>query len=278
MHSNKKVIYLPRHEESVLQGLIDEASSLWENREVGFNLFRVRLRERYEGSYLGVTWSVLAPVLTMIAIALVFPLLMRVKVENYVIYLFSGLLVWRFVSSAMLAGGDSVLGYKELIQKAPLPTMLYPTVVICIEFMNFSLVMAALYVVALIFGYQLHIHPIYLLAATIVTMVFSIGVAALFSVVITFFRDIRQVLDVIVQAFFYLTPIIYPISMIPDKYHSLMELNVFYQFVRLYHQAIYSPNSPVWFDMLVPALISCVVFVAGLIAHRWYGRQLVFRL
>ncbi|MDQ6990711.1 MAG: ABC transporter permease [Mariprofundaceae bacterium] len=278
MYSKKSVTYLPRHKENLFQGLIEEARSLWESREVGLNLFRVRLRERYEGSYLGVAWSVLAPVLTMIAIALVFPLLMRVKVENYVIYLFSGLLVWRFVSSAMLAGGESVLGYKELIQKAPLPTMLYPMVVICIEFINFILVMACLYVVATLFNYELHIHPIYLLGATFVTMVFSIGVAALFSVVITFFRDIRQILDVIVQAFFYLTPIIYPISMIPDKYHSLMELNIFYQFVRLYHQAIYSPNSPDWHDMLIPALISCVVFVAGLIVHRWYGRQLVFRL
>jgi len=278
MYSKKSVIYLPRHKEKLFRGFTEEARILWGSRQVGFNLFRVRLVERYAGSYLGVIWSVLAPVLTMIVIALIFPLLMRVRIENYIVYLFSGLLAWRFLSSAILAGGNSILDYKELIQKAPLPTMLYPAVVICIEFVNFLLVMVSLYIMASIFGYNLNIHAGFLLVTIFITLIFCIGIASLFGILIAFFRDIQQILEVIVQAFFYLTPIIYPLSMIPEKYQSLIELNIFYQFIRLYHQAIYSPDSPVWQDMVIPFLLSFAVFMAGLLVHRWYGRELVFRV
>lgn len=278
MYKAKTVTYRPRFKESVLRSLLEETKSLWANRQVGLNIFSVRLSERYEGAYLGIAWSVIAPVLTMVAIAIVFPLLMRVKIENYIVYLFAGLLAWRFISMALLAGGESIVGYKELILKVPLPTMLYPIVVIAIEFVNLILVMSVLYIFSMIFDYEVHIHPAYLLVTMLITFVFTIGISALLSILVTYFRDVRQLLDVGIQAFFYLTPIIYPISLIPDKYALLMEWNVFYQFIRLFHQAIYATGSPVWSYMIIPSFLAVGVLVLGLIAHRRYGRQLVFRL
>jgi len=278
VYSQKTVTYHPRYKENIFCSLMEESQAIWKSRQVALNIFSVRLSERYEGAYLGIAWSVIAPVLTMLAIAIVFPFLMRFKIENYIVYLFSGLLAWRFISTALMAGGESIIGYKELIQKVPLPTMLYPIVVIAIEFVNLILVMSVLYVFAVFFGYSLNIHPFYLLVTIFVTLVFTIGLASLLSVLITYFRDVRQILDVGIQAFFYLTPIIYPTSMIPDKYAPLMECNVFFQFIRLFHQAIYSPVPPVWQYMLIPSVIASIVCIAGLIVHRRYGRQLVFRL
>lgn len=278
MYSQKTVTYLPRYKENIFRSLIEECKAIWKSRQVGFNIFNVRLAERYEGAYLGVAWSVIAPVLTMVAIAIVFPFLMRIKVENYIVYLVSGLLVWRFISTALLAGGESIVGYKELIQKVPLPTMLYPIVIICIEFVNLVLVMLVLYVCALIFDYEIYVHLPYLLAAVFVTLLFTIGIASLLSVLITYFRDIRQILDVVIQAFFYLTPIIYPLSLIPEKYIWLMNLNVFFQYIQLFHMAIYSSEPPVWGAMLIPAIIAGLLLIIGLIVHRRFGRQLIFRL
>ncbi len=278
MYSKRSATYLPHHNIGYTKGMVEELRSLWKSRFVGATLFQVRLSERYQGSGLGVLWSVVAPVLTMIVIAIIFPLLMRMKVENYVVYLFSGLIVWKFISSAITAGGDAAVGYKALITKVALPSFLYPVVVVSVEFVNFVLILIALHGIALLFGFDINTHLFYLLVAMFVTLLFCVGIASFFSLLVAYYRDVRQVLDVIVQACFYLTPIIYPITMIPEKYHMIIEFNVFYQFVRIFHQAIYQPGPPVWQYMIAPAVLAIVFFLAGLAAHHRFGRQLVFRV
>jgi len=156
--------------------------------------------------------------------------------------------------------------------------MLYPTVIIAVEFANFVLVMVALHFVALAFSFDVNTHLLYLLAAIVVTLIFCIGVASLLSLFVVYYRDVKQVLEMVVQGLFYLTPIIYPITMIPERFHSLMEFNVMFQFVRIFHHAIYSPIPPIWGDMVVPTLLAVITFSTGLVLHRRLGRQLVFRV
>lgn len=278
MYKRKSVLYLPRHDEGIFKGLVEELKLLWVSRFVALNLFQVKLYERYQGSVLGVLWSVITPTLMMVIMSLIFPLLMRMKVENYVVYLFSGLIVWRLISSAISLGGNAIVGYKPLITKVALPSMLYPIVVVMVEFANFIVVMAALHVIAWLFGFAVNTHLLYLLAAVLITALFCVGVSALLSLLVVYFRDVKQILEMIVQGFFYLTPIIYPIAMIPEKYHILMEFNIFYHFVNLFHQAIYEPGKPDWSDMLIPLIVTFVLLFISLLLHRRLGRQLVFRV
>lgn len=278
MYSRKVAIYRPRFKENFIQGMLAEIGDLWRSRYVGVNLFRVKLSERYQGSVLGVLWSVITPVVMMVIMAIIFPLIMKMRVENYVVYLFSGLVVFRLLSSTISMGGNAVVGYKALISKVALPSMLYPIVIVAVEFTNFLLVMVALHLVALAFSFEINTHLLYLFVSIVITLFFCIGLASLLSLFVVYYRDIKQILEMVVQGLFYLTPIIYPVTMIPEKYHVFMEFNVMFQFVRLFHQAIYSSSPPVWGYMIVPLALTTVMFLLGLVMHRRLGRQLVFRL
>ncbi|WP_038246575.1 ABC transporter permease [Ghiorsea bivora] len=278
MYSRKVVVYRPRFKENFIQGMLAEIGDLWRSRYVGVNLFRVKLSERYQGSVLGVLWSVITPVVMMVIMAIIFPLIMKMRVENYVVYLFSGLVVFRLLSSTISMGSNAVVGYKALISKVALPSMLYPTVIVAVEFANFLLVMVALHFVALAFSFEINTHLLYLFVSIVITLFFCIGLASLLSLFVVYYRDIKQILEMAVQGLFYLTPIVYPIMMVPEKYHVFMEFNVMFQFVRLFHQAIYSSSPPVWGYMVAPLGLAIVVFLLGLAMHRRLGRQLVFRL
>ncbi|ATX80298.1 ABC-2 type transport system permease protein/lipopolysaccharide transport system permease protein [Mariprofundus aestuarium] len=273
-----RVIYVAHDDVSTLSGIKKLFQATWSARLVGWNLLRDRTSKRYAGSFLGVVWSLLSPLLTLIAIALVFPLLMRMKMENYVVYLFSGLVVWRFVVSSLKAGGDSILSSKTLVQKVALPSILFPMVVTASEFVNFLLVFVALNVVALFFNFAISPHWGYFILAAMVTLVFCMGLAAVFSVVVVYLRDIKYVLDVITQAFFYLTPIIYPISLIPEQYRIFMEFNVFMHFVELFHQAIYYQGVVDWSLFVIPTSLAVLMFFAGAFVHVKWGRMLVYHV
>jgi len=272
------VVYLAHDEIPILTGMKNLLQATWSARLVGWNLLRDRTARRYSGSLLGVAWSVLSPLLTLIAIALIFPLLMRMRMENYVVYLFSGLIVWRFVVSSLKVGGESVLSNKVLVQKVALPSLLYPVVVTLSEFINFILVFLSLNVVGMFLDFVVSPHWGYFALAAAVTLLFCIGLAAVFSVTVVYFRDIKHIVDVITQAFFYLTPIIYPISMIPEQYRVYLDLNVFMHFVELFHQAIYFQGEVDWSLFVIPSTLALLTFFLGVFVHVKWGKMLVYHV
>ncbi len=227
---------------------------------------------------LGAFWALLSPVLLLVAIALIFPLLMRVRMENYVVYLFSGLVAWRFLVASMKVGGNSIISSKSLVEKVALPSVLFPIVFTVSEFVNFIFVFIALNIVAFLFGFEIVVHWQFLIPAMLTLLLFGLGLGMFFSVVVVYYRDIKHVLDVVAQGFFYLTPIIYPASLIPDEYSHYMLWNPFAHYVELFHQAIYYRGSVDWALFSVPLMLSLATLFLGLVAHAKWGRSLVYHV
>jgi len=236
------------------------------------------LHKRYHDSLLGILWAAMTPLLMMTVMALVFPLILRFSVDDYLTYLFSGILSWGFMSAAITGTSQVLLNNKGMMKKVYLPKIIFPASSIVVEAVNFSMVALVLHMVLAAFGQSIHTNWLYLLSAMFVQALFCFGMATTICVMATYFRDLKHILGVVMQAFFYLTPIIYPVTIIPEQYRSLMELNPFYLFVRLFHQAIYLGDTADWALLILPAVVASIAAILGILVQYKFDRVIMYRL
>lgn len=259
-------------------GLVRYLRSLRNYRFVFGNMYQSRFSKRYQDSTLGILWSAMTPLLMMTAMAIIFPLIMRHQMENYLTYLFSGVLSWGLLSVSFIGASEILLGNKGMMKKVYLPKIVFPAAGIAVEATNFTLVALVLHVVLMIFGSSIDTDWLYLLCAMLVQSLFCFGVASIICVVATYFRDIKHILGVVMQAFFYLTPIIYSEKIIPLQFQWAMDINPFYLFVRLFQQAIYYGGSADWSLFVVPVLVALLTATLGVLVQYKFDRVIMYRL
>ncbi|MCW8884415.1 MAG: ABC transporter permease [Motiliproteus sp.] len=250
---------------------------LYSSRRIFFILVKNFVFKRYKGSYLGVLWTLMNPVLSMVGLALVFPLLLKFKVNDYVIFLFSGVLAWGLIFGSVVYGSDSIYDNQGLIEKIYIPKIIFPLVTVTGELVNLLFAAAGLHFVMLVFGYDINTSFLYLFFAIVVLYLFCVGVASIVSVAVIYFRDLKHMMSILMQTFFYLSVIIFPIILIPEQYRFYFDFNPFYQYIRLFHQAIYVGVNPDWGLFILPVLLSILtVFVGVLIQYR-QDRIIIYR-
>lgn len=240
-------------------------------------LFIRIIKNRFKDSFLGILWSLLSPMISMIAIAIIFPLIMKFKVENYVVYLFSGFLGWHLISSSITNGGSSILSRAGLLKKYNIPKIIFPVTVSLVEVFNFMITFFALLLVLLILEYEYTINLSYLTLTFFVTYIFALSLSIISSVVFVYFRDLQHLISIFMQALFYLTPIIYLVSIIPERYMVFMNLNIFYHYINLFHGSIYDDRIITYNSFLVPSLISLTSLVISLIIFKKLEKNLIYR-
>jgi len=188
-------------------------------------LTKTDFKMRYHGSVLGYLWALLKPFLIFGVLYVVFSVLMRWDVENYQLYLLLGLMLWNFFAEATMAGLSSLLSKGEIIKKVYFPRILIVIASTLSAFMNLVLNMVIFLFFCLLNGFDLHFMMVFLLLYLIVAYVLALGVSLLLSVLQVKYRDISQIWEVLLQAGFFLTPIFYPLTLVPDKYMFYMFLN-----------------------------------------------------
>jgi ABC-2 type transport system permease protein len=192
------------------------------------------LKVKYRRSVLGYLWSVLNPILMMLVMTLVFSMLFRSSIENYAVYFMSGNLIFSFFSEATTGAQMSVIGAASLIKKVYIPKYLFP-----LEKCLFSLTTALFSLFALLciaFATRLPFHPTMLLfpLPILYTFLFSVGMGMILSALTVFFRDMSFLYSVVVLAWMYLTPIMYPVDILPPWVERAMHFNPMFQFVRYF--------------------------------------------
>ena len=209
---------------------------LFRYRELVFNLTVRELKARYKSSVLGFLWSLLNPLGMMLVFTVVFTVLMpNNKIENYPIFLLCGLLPWNFFNAGVMTGISSVVANGELVKKVYFPREILPIASVLANLVNFLLAMVVLFAALIVF--HAHFSPyLWLLPFVILVQTcFIMGMALILSTVNVFYRDILMIMDVVMLAWFFLTPVFYPIQFLPDTYTVLgVTLNV--------HRLIYILN------------------------------------
>lgn len=245
---------------------------LYRFRELIAILVERDLKVRYKRSVLGMFWTLLNPLLQMAVYTLVFRTIMRVDIPQFPVFLLAGLLPWTFISISTTASAHSLLNNQGLIRKVAVPQAVYPLAVVGSKLVDLVLSLIPLALIAVAMGRAPGAAWIALLPGLVFAVAFTTGLSLAFSSLMVFFRDIRHLIDILFQVWFYLTPVIYPPSYLENLpvpwLRTLLQLNPAAPIVRCFQSAIYEqriPDAPV---LAAAALFATASLVIGSVAFQ----------
>lgn len=240
---------------------------LYRFRELVALLVTRDLKVRYKRSVLGMFWTLLNPLLQMAVYTLVFRTIMRVQIPAFPVFLLSGLLPWSFIAISTTASAHSLLGNQGLIRKVAVPQAVYPLAVVGSKLVDLLLSMLPLALLAAAIGRLPGPSWLALVPAILFAVMFTTGLSLIFSSLMVFFRDIRHLIDILFQVWFYLTPVLYPQSYLDALQQPLLrtvlQLNPASPIVRCFQTAIYEQRFPEASLLGLAALFSTVTLAAG---------------
>lgn len=190
-----------------------------------YNLILRNLKIRYRKSLLGMLWTVLIPAGSAVIYYFVFQFVLKVRIENYLLFIISGMIPWTFFATTLGTGLEVILGNYGLLNKVPLPPQSLVLSEALTHFLNFVL---SLPVIVVIFAVTMEVPAwtvlqYFVLMGLLLLQAYAIGL--FFGLIYIYFRDLKYVIQLIIQFWFYLTPVMYKIDMIPEKYRDLIYLN-----------------------------------------------------
>ncbi len=202
------------------------------------------LKARYRGSTLGLLWTLLNPLLHMGIYTLVFSIYMRIEMERYTAFLLCGLLPWIWLSSSLLIGATSIVEGSGLLKKVFFPAHVLPTVTVMANFVNFLLSLPILVAFLLLSGVKLEWTFLMLPLIMVCQFAFTLGLTLVVSAASVHYRDIPQILGHLVTFWFFLSPILYPVTRVPEQFRVILSLNPFTPFVVAYQDVLLYSKIP----------------------------------
>lgn len=248
-------------------GVTQKVIELYSYRELLRNLVIKELKLKYKSSFLGFLWSLLNPLLLMGIYTLVFSVIFSGrKIEHFPLFLMAGLLPWTSFAASLNMTTNSIIGNRALIGKIYVPRELFPYSVVLANAFSFVFEMLLLFVPLAILGYNFYRYlPIVLLAFVLQTLL-AAGFGLALSSVTVYFRDMKQLITLILRLWFYITPILYSfdqLERLPVIFQSLFRLNPMASIVMLYKLPLYYNKMP-GASIFIGALVSTgLVFIVG---------------
>lgn len=196
------------------------------------------IKVKYKRSILGILWTLLNPLLTMVVLTIVFSNLFRYDIENFPVYLITGQVMFNFFAESTSMAMGSILGNASLIKKVYIPKYIFPLSRVLSSFVNLLFALIAVIILMVFMKIKITVAILFVPLAFIYILIFSIGIGLLLSSINVFFRDTQHLYGVLLTAWTYLTPIFYPVDIIPEKFKWLIELNPIYYMVDYFRQCV----------------------------------------
>ncbi len=271
-------IYDSKDRETLVRYTIKSTQDLYRFRYALRNFVYDTLRTRYRKSVLGFLWSLLNPLFLMIILAVVFSSIYKTDVKTFTIFIFSGLVPWLFMNSSITGGTMALINAEGFLKKVYIPKALFPVLLVMVETVNFFFSIISLYLVALVLGFPISGTLILLPLVVLITFFFNLGIVFLVSVATIYFRDLTHIITIVMQALFYLVPIVYSLDIIPPETQRFFLLNPFYYFINLFRKVIYGTPELVPIDWLIPIGLAAFSMLVGLWILKRNDRIIVYHL
>lgn len=219
---------------------------------------------KYKRSMLGMMWSLLNPLLTMLVLNTVFSTMFRMQVEHYMVYLLSGLVIYNYLSDSTNLSMFSVVGNAELIKKVYIPKYIFPISKVFSSAINFAISFIALFLIIFISGLRPTWAYLMLPFIILCTMLFAMGIGFILSVMMVFFKDTQFLYGVFLMIWMYLTPIMYPESLMPPQYTFLLNINPLYYYIHYLRSIVIDGVVPSFSLHVISLVTSVVTLIIGL--------------
>lgn len=252
---------------------------LFQYREMIFSLIRKDLRGRYKGSALGFLWTFLNPLLQLVVYTIVFSVLFPTNIDQFYIFLFVGLVPWLFFNTCLVGGATSIVSQENLIKKIYFPRQVLPISYVTSAFVNMLLTFIVIFLVLLISGFGVNVTVLWALPIImIVEYLFAMGIAMITSALTVYFRDLEYILGIVGMSWMYLTPILYSIETIPERYRNLIYLNPMTGIILCYKEVLYYKRLPTLPTLGLALGIGIAFLLVGFLVFNRMQRRFVEEL
>jgi len=243
------------------------------SRKLIWELTKKDFRSRYLGSYLGIIWAFVQPTITIIIFWFVFQVGFKsTPVDNFpfILWLMSGMIPWFFFSDSLSNATNSVLESSYLVKKVVFRVSVLPIIKILSALIIHLFFILFLILMFIIYGYKPSIFEIQVIYYLLATIILVLGLSWITSALVIFLRDVGQIVSMVLQFGFWLTPIFWSLNLIPDKYHNFIKLNPMYYIVEGYRETfIY--NKWFWQHLYITVyfwLVALILFLIGAILFK----------
>jgi len=243
--------------------MIAQVTKIFKYRELLLNLIIKDLKVRYRGAVLGYLWSLLNPVLMMLVYTFIFSFIARMEVENYPSFLLCALLPWSFFATTLTASSISIVDNFNLINKVYFPREIFPISVIFSNLTYLIISMMVLMFFLFFSGIKTGLPVLFLPVVILVHVVFTIGISLILSSLTVFYRDLKYILEVVVMVWFFATPVIYPLSMVPENFKVFYILNPMVGIISAYRSILLYGELPAFSTFSAIFVISLTAFFTG---------------
>lgn len=240
--------------------LLKEIFSYWEFLKTNV---KKDIRGKYKGSFLGVLWSFINPLLSVVVYAIVFHYIMRFNIDHYLIYLIAGIIPWTFFTTALNSGMNSILFNANIIKKVYFPRAILPISSVTSALVNFLISCIIILLFAIFSGVGVSINLIFLPIVVIIQYILCLGIVFILSAVEIYVKDIEHIINFFISMLFYVTPILYTPDYVPNNMQFLLKLNPMSYLIEAYHDIFYYKQTPEFSSLGIVFLISIFIFTLG---------------
>ncbi|MBU0619011.1 ABC transporter permease [Patescibacteria group bacterium] len=235
---------------------------IYQYRELLWNLTAREIKARYKQSVLGYFWVILNPFFQMLVMALIFSVVMKVPSWGipYPVFLYVGLLPWNLLAKSLESATNSLVNNASLIKQIALPRELFVISTILAKIVDFFLASSILVLFMVFYQIPINLTIFWLIPVFLTQLIFTFGLGLLLAAANLFYRDIQYLLGLIITLWMYLTPVIYPVEIVPESYRFIFKLNPMAVFVNAYRQIVFNQTPPN-FNSLGIAILVCVIIL-----------------
>jgi ABC-type polysaccharide/polyol phosphate export permease len=260
--------------------VLEELREIFNYRYLILQLVRRDILTRYKRSFLGVAWTMLNPLGMMLVWTIAFSQIFRVgDLPSYPAYVLNGLLAWTFFSQTTTASMVNLVWGGGLLNRIYIPRTSFAVAAIGTGLVNIALSMVPLIVVMFVTGLKLHLSILFAPISVLILAGFALGVGLLISTLAVYFPDIAEMYQIVLMAWMFLTPVMYPVTILPAAYRSyLTMLNPMYHMVMLFRIPIYFGRLPTATELLIPLGISIFFLSLGWLVFTLKSDEFSYRI
>lgn len=249
---------------------------LYRYRDLVLTLVARELKVRYRRSVIGFLWTMLQPLLMMLVFYLVFSELFRFNMPHYPVYALAGILFWNFFSQSIVASMNSLRGNALLLQKLPVPKAVFPLATVISGVVNLVFALVPTLIIVILFEHRLSPALLFLPVSILLAALFTLGAGLLLSPLAVFFSDVVELIGVLLMVLMYLTPIFYPMAILPAKVRWIVRFNPLRSILEVFRDPIQQGKVPPVEHLAVCVVIAAAALLIGGLAFRRSSDRIPF--
>jgi lipopolysaccharide transport system permease protein len=258
--------------------------AVWSFRGFVIGSVRREYQLRYRGTMLGIAWTILQPLAMILIYTVIFSQIMKAKLPgiegafSYSIYLCAGIITWGLFAEIIQRSQSVFLDNANLLKKLSFPRLTLPVIVVATALLNFSIIFALFLAFLLITGNLPGFSILAMIPLLVVQVLFAVGLGVTLGVLNVFFRDAGQLSGLLLQFWFWATPVVYPASILPEWLLPWMNLNPMYHLMQGYQGIFVANQWPAWQNLALFALLAIGLALYALTLFRRHAGEIVDEL